>query len=123
MARVPKNDNYKGLALLTAGVARYKTLTAQWPTVSSVGQNLKSFTGYGYFSKLVQNSRVGRKLQTNKQNQKVPILHIRRKISSFVWFVCLEFLVNTKVHSKTHLLILWLCLQSDSRQISIYAIA
>ena len=41
----------------------YRTLTAQWPWVPSIGHNLQSFNGE--VSKWVKKSQVGEKLQTN----------------------------------------------------------
>ena len=41
---------------VTVGVARWRTLTAQWPLVSSIGQYLKPFTGNGDASIWVKNS-------------------------------------------------------------------
>ena len=50
----------------TVGVARLRTLTAQWPLVPSIGQNLQPFTSIGDVSICMKKYRVGRKPQTNK---------------------------------------------------------
>ena len=55
------------------GVARLRTLTAQWPWVPSIGQNLLPFTGNGDVSKWMTKSWVGRKT-TNKQTEMAFIL-------------------------------------------------
>ena len=63
-------DHYKQTPHVTVGVARLRTLTAQWPWVS--GQNLKPFPCNGDVSIWVKNSQVGRKTpnkQTKKQKQ------------------------------------------------------
>ena len=40
VSRVLGDGHYKGFALVTVDVARYRTLTAQWPPVPSLGQSL-----------------------------------------------------------------------------------
>ena len=66
VSQVPGDDHYKRMTCVIVGVARWRILTAQWPWVPSIGQNLKSFIGNDDISKFVKNSRVGRKT-TNKQ--------------------------------------------------------
>ena len=61
------DDHYKRMSRVTACVARLWNLTAQWPGVPNISQNFKSFTGNGYVSKWVKNSRVWCK--TPKTNQ------------------------------------------------------
>ena len=51
---------------IAVGVACKRTLTAQWPWVPGIGQNLQPFTGNGDVSIWVKNSRVGRETP-NKQ--------------------------------------------------------
>ena len=80
MSQVPGDDHYKRMTCVTVGVARWRILTAQWPWVPSIGQNLKSFIGNDDISK-VKNSRVERK-NTNKQIQsrtiRLFLIHGRR---------------------------------------------
>ena len=61
------DDHYKRMPRFIVVVARYRTLTAQWSWVPSIGQNLQAFTGNGDVSKWVKISRVGQKKQPNKQ--------------------------------------------------------
>ena len=58
--------HYKRIRRVTVGVVRWRILTAQWPWMPSVGQNLHPFIGNVNVSIWVKNSRVGWKLQTNK---------------------------------------------------------
>ena len=44
------DDHYTRIPHVTVDVARWRTLTAQWPWVPSIGQNLQPFTGNGYVS-------------------------------------------------------------------------
>ena len=48
--RVLGNDHYKLMPHVTVGVARERTLTAQWPRVPSIGQHLQPFTVNGDIS-------------------------------------------------------------------------
>ena len=54
------DDHYKRIPLVTVGVTRKRTLTAQWPWVPSIGQNLQPITGNGDVSLWMKNSQVGR---------------------------------------------------------------
>ena len=65
---------------VTVGVARKRTLTAQWLWEPSIGQNLHPFTGNGDVSMSVKNPQVGRKSRTNKRTTK------RWKINAFPCF-------------------------------------
>ena len=69
VSRVLGKDHYKWMSRFTVDVARLRTLTAQWPRVPSIGQNLQPFTGNIDISIWVKNSQVGRKT-TNKQTNK-----------------------------------------------------
>ena len=62
-----KSGHYKRMPRVTVGETRWRTLTAQWPWVPSIGHNLKPFTGKGDVFIWVKNSRLGRKTQTNKE--------------------------------------------------------
>ena len=44
-------DRLEWKAHVTVGVTRERTLTAQWPSVSSICQNVRRFTGDGDCSK------------------------------------------------------------------------
>ena len=61
------DDHYKRIPCVTVGVACQRNLTAQWPWVPSIGQNLQPFTGNGDVSIWVTNSRVGPKSPKNKE--------------------------------------------------------
>ena len=67
--RVLGDNHYKRLLCVKVDVESYRTLTAQWLWVPSLGQNLQPLTGNGDVSVLVKNSRVGR-LTPNKQTNK-----------------------------------------------------
>ena len=68
VSRVLKDDHYERMSCVTVGVARLRTLTAQWPWVLSKGQNLQPFTVNGDFSYewKFSNGMINPK-QTNKQ--------------------------------------------------------
>ena len=55
------------MSRVTVGVASLRTLTAQWPYVPIIDQNLQHFTGDGDVFKWVIDSWVGQKIP-NKQN-------------------------------------------------------
>ena len=81
-----------GMAWFTVGVAPLWILTAQWPWVQSVGQNLKPFTGETDVSKWANNSHVGckfkwkKKQKQKKRNRKKPIIiHLLPRSK---WFAC-----------------------------------
>ena len=57
--RVLGDDHYKRMPSVTISGARKRTLTAQWPWVLTIGQNLQGFTDNGDISISVKNSRVG----------------------------------------------------------------
>ena len=82
VSRVLGDDHYKRMPRVTVGVARWRTLTAQWPEVPSKGQNLQPFNGNGDLSKWVKSSRVGRKTQ-NKH--KILNIHVT-KIEYTTWY-------------------------------------
>ena len=50
VSRVLEDDHYKRMPSVTVGVAHKRTLTAQWPRVPNIGQNLPPFTGNGGIS-------------------------------------------------------------------------
>ena len=57
-----------GIICVTVGVARERTLTAQWPWVPSIGQNLQPFTGHGDVSMWLKNSWLGQKSPSKQTN-------------------------------------------------------
>ena len=57
VSRVFRDDHYKRMSRFTVNVARLNAITAQWPEVPSIGQNLQPFTGNGEVI-LVKNSRM-----------------------------------------------------------------
>ena len=63
-------DHYKRMPHVTVGVARLRTLSAQWPWVLGIGQNLKLFTGNGdvfiWVKQLLSGTINSKKKQTNK---------------------------------------------------------
>ena len=63
------DHHYKWMHYATVNVARSKTVTAQWPRVPSIAQNLKPFTGSGDVSIWLKISWVGRKTTTNKTRE------------------------------------------------------
>ena len=76
-----KSGHYKRMPRVTVGETRWRTLTAQWPWVPSIGHNLKPFTGKGDVFIWVKNSRLGRKPQT-----------IRKHIKNEIWPECRGFI-------------------------------
>ena len=69
--RVLGDDHYKRLSRVTVGVARWRTPTAQWVWVPSIGQNLQSFTDNRGVSVWVKYSLVGRKTIKRTTNKKI----------------------------------------------------
>ena len=68
----------------TVSVARWRTLNAQWPWVSNIGQNLQAFTGNGDVSIWVENSsRMGWKTPNNKPSQN-PLPFIQIDLKHFI---------------------------------------
>ena len=67
---VLKCHHFKQMPRVT-GVARWRTLNAQWPWVPSLGQNFKSPTSNGYVSIWMKNSRVGRKTPNKQAKSKL----------------------------------------------------
>ena len=57
MSWVFGDDHYKGLAPVTVSVACLGTLTALWPCVPSIVQNLRPFTGIAQRNNLNKNIR------------------------------------------------------------------
>ena len=51
------------------GVARLRSVTAQWPCVPSIGQHLQPFTGNGDVSIWVKNARWDKKNPHNQKNK------------------------------------------------------
>ena len=47
MLRVLRDNHYKRMPRVTVGVAQYGNLTAEWPLVPSIGQNLQHLAGDG----------------------------------------------------------------------------
>ena len=76
----PRKWPSKLMSCVRVGVARLRTLTAHWPWVPSIGENLQPFTGKSDFSICVKNSRVGRKTP-NKQS----ISSLEKSAWHFVW--------------------------------------
>ena len=69
------DDHYKRMSRDTVGVAHQRTLTAKWPWVPSIGQNLQPFTGNGdvslyiYSEKFSSGTINSKNKQTNKHKQ------------------------------------------------------
>ena len=77
VSRIQGDDRYKRKFPVKESVARSRTLTAQWPWMPSMGQNVKPFIGNGDVSLCVRKCRVGRK----KTKQ------FLRQSSAWVWAV------------------------------------
>ena len=71
---VSRDDHYKRMSRVTVGVARLRTLTAQWPWVLSVGQILQPFTGNGDVTMSEKLSSRTKKPKTCKQT--AVLLHV-----------------------------------------------
>ena len=81
VSRIQGDDRYKRKFPVKESVARSRTLTAQWPWMPSMGQNVKPFIGNGDVSLCVRKCRVGRKKKTKQ---------FLRQSSAWVWTVWVD---------------------------------
>ena len=102
VSRILEDDHYTQIHRVTVGVARLRTLTAQWPGVPSIGQNLQPFTGYSEILYEWQIIKWDEKHQTNtsiSSNSKTSTttklaFKIRRQRYHYFSTVYVENLVN-----------------------------
>ena len=92
-------------------VARSISFNAQWPCVPGMGQNLQSFTGDGYVSIWVKNSRVGQMLISWFFIYfSLKIVRDLLLVTTEIFFGRLKILIAVKITQNTSPYCLYVCL-------------